>query len=273
MKKIILSALALCLLLTACGQTVPQVNLNTTHPTTAPTSKSTTVATTAPTTQPPTTAPTTKLTTTPTTPTTRPTFETMTIEVRGRERYELMKAAATDDAALEAFVATERHPWLKERENIVSFLKLLDSIPVFSVENAKYFSIGYERAYEMLYVVYRLTEEPEVHNYRFDYALNKKQNTEYKEKIIQEVGTKEFAKIGKEQKITLLKADDMSGSNNAKTRAYYEIEAEGMYIAVSYKNINTDVSLLKPEEVFAPIKLEETFDTAVSESLKSTEVQ
>jgi len=208
-----------------------------------------------------------------TVPTLRPTYDTMGIAVRGKERYELMKAAATDDAAFEEFVATERHPWLKERENIVSFLKLLDSIPAFSVENAKYFVIDYTPAKESLFIVYRLTEEPEVHNYRFDYAINKEKNTEYKENIIQEAGTKEFAKIGKEQKITLLKADDMSGLKNAKTRAYYKIEAEGMYIAVSYKNINTDVSLLKPEEVFAPIKLEETFDTAVSESFKTTDVQ
>lgn len=55
-KKIIFGALFLCLLLTACAQAEPQVNLNssstvTTHPTTVPTNESTTKSTTVPTTQ------------------------------------------------------------------------------------------------------------------------------------------------------------------------------------------------------------------------------
>ena len=245
MKKAIICALLLCVFLSACGQAEPQVNLN-----------SSSIATTA-----------------PTMPTTRPTYETMTIRVDGQERYELMKAAATDDAALEEFIATERHPWLKERGNIVALLKLLDSIPFFSVENAKHLSIGYERAYEVLYVVYFLSEEAEAHAYRFDYDLNKERNAEYKDNVIQEADSKEFAQIGKEQTITLLKIADTSGSKFAKIRTHYGIEAEGMYIGVTYKNVSTDVSLLKPEEVFAPMKLEKTFDAAVTESFKSSSVK
>ena len=56
----------------------------------------------------------------------------------------------------------------------------------------------------------------------------------------------------------------MESVTDVENYVIYVVEVDGMLIYVHYKNAYTDVSQLKPSEVFAGVAVEESFDLAVS---------
>lgn len=191
------------------------------------------------------------------------------ISIRDKDRYELLKAASKNDAALDELLKKDDGILLRNREDVLEFLKVLDSVPAFSVENAKHFSISYWPSKQSLHVVYQLSEEKEMHWYRFEFNLNKAENLEIKEKIKQEAGTKEYAKVGKDRNIEVWKrVVDLSQTEFAGNYAIYRVEVDGMMISVQYKNAYMDVREQKAEDVFSMVRVEETFDKAVAESFR-----
>ena len=265
---------------TSCAPTKPSTSVTTTAPTTSfYTSCAPTRPVTSASTKPSTSAPTSSTTTAPVTSGTvtgttgswqEPGKPLASAGIDGRAAYELMKLALTDDAALEEFVDTvgKYGALLTTRDAIADFMGLLNKVPNFSIDNAKDFAIHYEPAKDMLYVVYRMSEEDQAHWYRFEYCLDKESNAEWKEQILKEAGTNEFEYIGKENNIKLLLVVDMSGYNLPKTTAKYYVEVDGMVICVWYKNIYADVPNQTPAEVFSTIGMENTFDEAVKASFR-----
>ena len=243
-KKTIIPVLLLCLLLSACGQMDIEHGQDAMNATTA--------------------APTVNTTTIPTAATTTGSNNTVnkppsTFSINDEQKLALMRNAATDDAALEQFLAEDNSPLMRNRADVLAFLEVLETIPVLTVENAKTFSMTYTPSKALLEIAYRI-EEGENHWYRFTYILDKDRNESVKDSILQEAGTREFSKIGKERNINLLQILDMSKTQFAKSMAEYRVEMDGMVVLVTYKNIHTDVSVQNVEDVFAFVTAGETIE-------------
>ena len=292
-KKIILGALFLCLLLSACGKeeqtqlnssvvttNAPTMKPMTTVPTTvttnAPTTKPTTtvpttVTTNAPTTKPstvPTTLSTTKPTTVPTSNTTKATTNTphrppASFTIRDNGKILLMRKAVTDDAALQQFLKEDSSVVMKDREDVTAFLKLLDSLPNLMIKDAVSFVITYFPEKEYIDMWYFMGEDQaNSRRYCFTYVLDEDRAQEKRQSILQEnaecVEKGQFIN-GDRTMSVLTKMPNKADTELDKRIVVYWLDVDGWVVSVTYNHNQEITSALTLEQVFAPMYVEETF--------------
>lgn len=285
MNKLGMVGLAICLAImiafTACGQVnsensrdllnatpaSTQMTTATTVPTTVPTTASTTVPTAATTTTPimvTTTVSTTVL------PTVNPTESANTqnkpphvFSIRDEDKLILMRNAVSDDEALQQFLEEDSSALMNDREDVVAFLNLLDSLPNLTVEDAVSFTIQYFPEKSYIDVWYFMGEDQaNSRRYLFTYLLDDDIAQETKYSILQEYAdcTEKGQIINGISTISVLaKAENKAETELTKKVVTYWLDVDGWVVKVNYTHNQAITEKVTLEEVFAPMKHEETF--------------
>ena len=173
-----------------------------------------------------------------------------------------MRKAVTDDAALQQFLAEDSSVLMESREDVSTFLKLLDSIPNLMIEGAVSFSLEYipEKGYMDVWY-YMGADKANSRRYCFTYVLDEDRAQEKRQSILQENAEciEKGQIINGDRTMSVLTKVANKADTELVKRVSYWLDVDGWLVKVSYNHNQEITSALTLEQVFAPMYVEETF--------------
>ena len=271
MKKIVICALLLCLILTACGQVVQGDPNSGTTAITTPTSQPSLLQSSTETTAPSrvsTTVPTSAASTVSTNPTVDPTTGSMSatppvsLNIRTDEEYENLLRAAKDE---QLYRENSMYQLVfGTHKELAAFVKLLGELPIPTIDNAKLVMFCYYPKTEQLYVTWSRSQ---THFYRFVFVLNQDDEAQVREDLRIDA-VDEQLKISNE---TCIKAISQFGIRWEDSKVYRGwLDMDGWLVMVEVRNDDADISSKSITEVLEPMTIKNNPQFPVADSAELT---
>ena len=273
MKKIVICAFLLCLILTACGQVVQGDPNSGTTATTTPTSQPSLLQSSTQITAPSrvsTTVPTSAASTVSTNPTVDPTTSStsskppISLAIRNNDEYENLLLAAKDEQVYQA--GSMYRMVFDTHEELVAFVKLLSHLPVPSIADAKSVTLRYYPNIAQLRIEQVVKQ---THFYRYTYILdkddaeeNRRTLSEQKQMLDKEIN------VNKDANINAISQFGIRWEDSKVYRGW--LDMDGWLVMVEVRNDDADISSKSITEVLEPMTIKNTPQFPVADSAELT---